>query len=62
MFIPSLLIGACFGRGFGEMLHTIPGFGPYLADAGTYGLIGAAATGGGIMRMTVSLAVSALIG
>jgi hypothetical protein len=55
--VPSLLIGATFGRGVGELLHAIPVVGSTLADAGTYGLIGAAATTGGIMRMTVSLVV-----
>jgi hypothetical protein len=57
LFIASLIVGATLGRSVGELLHTIPVMGPLLADAGTYSLIGAAATAGGIMRMTVSLVV-----
>uniref|UniRef100_A0A3B3TGN3 Chloride channel protein n=1 Tax=Paramormyrops kingsleyae TaxID=1676925 RepID=A0A3B3TGN3_9TELE len=49
VFIPSLLIGAAWGRLFGILLT--------LADPGKYALIGAAAQLGGIVRMTLSLTV-----
>uniref|UniRef100_A0A3Q3R3J6 Chloride channel protein n=1 Tax=Monopterus albus TaxID=43700 RepID=A0A3Q3R3J6_MONAL len=49
VFIPSLLIGAAWGRLFGILLTW--------ADPGKYALIGAAAQLGGIVRMTLSLTV-----
>uniref|UniRef100_A0A3B3THH3 Chloride channel protein n=1 Tax=Paramormyrops kingsleyae TaxID=1676925 RepID=A0A3B3THH3_9TELE len=59
VFIPSLLIGAAWGRLFGILLAS---FTPHnsiqtLADPGKYALIGAAAQLGGIVRMTLSLTV-----
>uniref|UniRef100_A0A3Q2NWB7 Chloride channel protein n=1 Tax=Fundulus heteroclitus TaxID=8078 RepID=A0A3Q2NWB7_FUNHE len=49
VFIPSLLIGAAWGRLCGILLTW--------ADPGKYALIGAAAQLGGIVRMTLSLTV-----
>lgn len=55
LFIPSLLIGAAWGRLVGIGMATIfPGLN---VDPGKYALIGAAATLGGILRMTLSLTV-----
>uniref|UniRef100_A0A6Q2XGZ1 Chloride channel protein n=1 Tax=Esox lucius TaxID=8010 RepID=A0A6Q2XGZ1_ESOLU len=53
VFIPSLLIGAAWGRLFGILLPTVT----IWADPGKYALIGAAAQLGGIVRMTLSLTV-----
>uniref|UniRef100_A0A3P8WWE9 Chloride channel protein n=1 Tax=Cynoglossus semilaevis TaxID=244447 RepID=A0A3P8WWE9_CYNSE len=50
VFIPSLLIGAAWGRLFGILLAI-------WAVPGKYALIGAAAQLGGIVRMTLSLTV-----
>uniref|UniRef100_A0A8C9RRU0 Chloride channel protein n=1 Tax=Scleropages formosus TaxID=113540 RepID=A0A8C9RRU0_SCLFO len=57
VFIPSLLIGAAWGRLFGIMLAHITPYGSIWADPGKYALIGAAAQLGGIVRMTLSLTV-----
>ncbi|KAG5854456.1 H(+)/Cl(-) exchange transporter 7-like [Anguilla anguilla] len=57
VFIPSLLIGAAWGRLFGILLATITNSGSNWADPGKYALIGAAAQLGGIVRMTLSLTV-----
>ncbi|XP_076440006.1 H(+)/Cl(-) exchange transporter 7-like isoform X2 [Babylonia areolata] len=54
LFIPSLLIGAGWGRLVGMGFQFIPNF---QVDPGKYALIGAAAQLGGIVRMTVSLTV-----
>ncbi|KAL8597461.1 hypothetical protein ACOMHN_050959 [Nucella lapillus] len=54
LFIPSLLIGAGWGRLIGMGFQYIPEF---QIDPGKYALIGAAAQLGGIVRMTVSLTV-----
>ncbi|XP_076458922.1 LOW QUALITY PROTEIN: H(+)/Cl(-) exchange transporter 7-like [Babylonia areolata] len=55
LFIPSLLIGAGWGRLAGQSLQwLLPGF---QISPGKYALIGAAAQLGGIVRMTVSLTV-----
>ncbi|MEE6497607.1 hypothetical protein FKM82_002785 [Ascaphus truei] len=56
IFIPSLLLGAAWGRLFGILLTTIPN-GASWADPGKYALMGAAAQLGGIVRMTLSLTV-----
>uniref|UniRef100_A0A8C5AGM6 Chloride channel protein n=1 Tax=Gadus morhua TaxID=8049 RepID=A0A8C5AGM6_GADMO len=54
VFIPSLLIGAAWGR----LIGIIPVFPLQIwADPGKYALIGAAAQLGGIVRMTLSLTV-----
>ncbi|KAM3863470.1 H(+)/Cl(-) exchange transporter 7 isoform 2-T2 [Diretmus argenteus] len=57
VFIPSLLIGAAWGRLFGILLASITPRGSIWADPGKYALIGAAAQLGGIVRMTLSLTV-----
>ncbi|XP_035254525.1 H(+)/Cl(-) exchange transporter 7 isoform X1 [Anguilla anguilla] len=57
VFIPSLLIGAAWGRLFGILLAAITSSGSIWADPGKYALIGAAAQLGGIVRMTLSLTV-----
>uniref|UniRef100_A0A8D0WG86 Chloride channel protein n=2 Tax=Sus scrofa TaxID=9823 RepID=A0A8D0WG86_PIG len=56
VFIPSLLIGAAWGRLFGISLSYITGAAIW-ADPGKYALMGAAAQLGGIVRMTLSLTV-----
>ncbi|XP_069762779.1 H(+)/Cl(-) exchange transporter 7 [Narcine bancroftii] len=56
IFIPSLLIGAAWGRLFGIFLSNISSD-PSWADPGKYALMGAAAQLGGIVRMTLSLTV-----
>ncbi|KAM9746623.1 H(+)/Cl(-) exchange transporter 7 isoform 1-T1 [Menidia menidia] len=57
VFIPSLLIGAAWGRLCGILLASITSTGSTWADPGKYALIGAAAQLGGIVRMTLSLTV-----
>ncbi|KAM9843006.1 H(+)/Cl(-) exchange transporter 7 [Aulostomus maculatus] len=60
VFIPSLLIGAAWGRLCGILLASITaatGSVTIWADSGKYALIGAAAQLGGIVRMTLSLTV-----
>ncbi|XP_050958584.1 H(+)/Cl(-) exchange transporter 7 isoform X2 [Labeo rohita] len=57
VFIPSLLIGAAWGRLFGILLSYIASSQSIWADPGKYALIGAAAQLGGIVRMTLSLTV-----
>ncbi|XP_054616391.1 H(+)/Cl(-) exchange transporter 7 isoform X1 [Dunckerocampus dactyliophorus] len=57
VFIPSLLIGAAWGRLCGILLAAISASGSIWADPGKYALIGAAAQLGGIVRMTLSLTV-----
>uniref|UniRef100_A0A8D2JE98 Chloride channel protein n=1 Tax=Varanus komodoensis TaxID=61221 RepID=A0A8D2JE98_VARKO len=56
VFIPSLLIGAAWGRLFGICLSFVTS-GWIWADPGKYALMGAAAQLGGIVRMTLSLTV-----
>ncbi|XP_012271787.1 H(+)/Cl(-) exchange transporter 7 [Orussus abietinus] len=54
LFIPTLLIGAAWGRLFGSGLSKIfPN--NELLDPGKYALLGAAAQLGGVVRMTISL-------
>ncbi|XP_066499009.1 H(+)/Cl(-) exchange transporter 7 [Hoplias malabaricus] len=57
VFIPSLLIGAAWGRLFGIMLPKMTSGQTQWADPGKYALMGAAAQLGGIVRMTLSLTV-----
>ncbi|TMS15556.1 H(+)/Cl(-) exchange transporter 7 [Larimichthys crocea] len=57
VFIPSLLIGAAWGRLFGILLASITTTGSTWAVPGKYALMGAAAQLGGIVRMTLSLTV-----
>jgi len=52
LFVPSLFIGALYGRLIGKVLSPI-----IPIDVGTYSLIGAASTNAGISRMTISLTV-----
>ncbi|VDM30491.1 unnamed protein product [Hydatigera taeniaeformis] len=55
LFIPSLLLGATWGRVIGELLYT---FSPQnFPDPAKFALIGAAAQLGGIVRMIASLTV-----
>jgi chloride channel 7 len=55
MFVPSLLAGAAYGRLWGHVLNSAwPG---YVADSGTYALMGAAAINGGVTRMTLSMTI-----
>ncbi|XP_045214169.2 H(+)/Cl(-) exchange transporter 7-like isoform X2 [Mercenaria mercenaria] len=56
LFIPSLLVGAAWGRLFGQCLQLMFPNAVWL-DSGKYALIGAAAQLGGIVRMTISLTV-----
>uniref|UniRef100_A0A6I8N4V1 Chloride channel protein n=1 Tax=Ornithorhynchus anatinus TaxID=9258 RepID=A0A6I8N4V1_ORNAN len=56
VFIPSLLIGAAWGRLFGISLSYVTDAAIW-ADPGKYALMGAAAQLGGIVRMTLSLTV-----
>uniref|UniRef100_A0A8C9UFK9 Chloride channel protein n=1 Tax=Serinus canaria TaxID=9135 RepID=A0A8C9UFK9_SERCA len=56
VFIPSLLIGAAWGRLFGISLSYLTKSSIW-ADPGKYALMGAAAQLGGIVRMTLSLTV-----
>uniref|UniRef100_A0A3Q3KAQ1 Chloride channel protein n=1 Tax=Monopterus albus TaxID=43700 RepID=A0A3Q3KAQ1_MONAL len=56
VFIPSLLIGAAWGRLFGILLASSTSSDSTWADPGKYALIGAAAQLG-IVRMTLSLTV-----
>lgn len=57
VFIPSLLIGAAWGRLCGILLSYIAATKSIWADPGKYAFIGAAAQLGGIVRMTLSLTV-----
>ncbi|XP_027897993.1 H(+)/Cl(-) exchange transporter 7 isoform X2 [Xiphophorus couchianus] len=57
VFIPSLLIGAAWGRLCGILLASTTSTASMWADPGKYALIGAAAQLGGIVRMTLSLTV-----
>lgn len=54
LFIPSLLIGAAWGRLFGSGLSRLCPLDAVL-DPGKYALLGAAAQLGGVVRMTISL-------
>nr|CAH8872432.1 unnamed protein product [Trichobilharzia regenti] len=55
LFIPSLLIGAGWGRIIGNVMHTVDPV--HFSDPGKFALVGAAAQLGGIVRMTLSLTV-----
>ncbi|XP_031570565.1 H(+)/Cl(-) exchange transporter 7-like [Actinia tenebrosa] len=56
LFVPCILTGASWGRLFGVLLHKAFPKGTWV-DPGRYALIGAAATLGGVVRMTLSLTV-----
>jgi chloride channel 7 len=52
LFVPLIIAGSAYGRLWGHLLNSaFPG---YVADSGTYALIGAAALLGGMARMTIS--------
>ena len=55
LFIPSLVAGAAYGRIWGSLLNEA--FSGYVADSGTYALMGAAAVNGGVTRMTLSMTI-----
>ncbi|CAG8728961.1 15483_t:CDS:10, partial [Dentiscutata erythropus] len=69
VWLPSMAIGACFGRAVGLIVHAWhkydPGFWLFAScdpdteciTPGMYAMVGAAATFGGVTRMTVSLVV-----
>jgi chloride channel 7 len=59
LFVPSLLVGASWGRVFGRIINDyfpIP-YGYKYSSPGRYALIGASAMLGGVVRMTISLTV-----
>lgn len=55
LFIPSLVAGAAYGRIWGSLMNSA--FSGYVADSGTYALMGAAAVNGGVTRMTLSMTI-----
>ncbi|CAK9103580.1 Chloride transport protein 6 (Chloride channel protein 6) (ClC-6), partial [Durusdinium trenchii] len=62
LFVPSLLTGAALGRLLGEGLQAVcsrgqGGPGLHVSSPGVYALVGAAASLGGMARITISLAV-----
>mmetsp|Transcript_12874 Transcript_12874/g.13318 ORF Transcript_12874/g.13318 Transcript_12874/m.13318 type:complete len:934 (-) Transcript_12874:30-2831(-) len=55
LFIPSLVAGAAYGRLWGHLLNVwFPG---YVADAGTYALMGSAAINGGVTRLALAMTI-----
>ncbi|RHZ61178.1 hypothetical protein Glove_349g121 [Diversispora epigaea] len=69
VWLPSMAIGACFGRAIGLLVYALHSNSPDLwifsscqpdvqcITPGMYAMVGAAATFGGVTRMTVSLVV-----
>ena len=58
LFVPSLLLGAAFGRLYGQLLGSLLSFTAWnLSQPGVYALIGSAAMLGGMARMTISITV-----
>uniref|UniRef100_H2Z226 Chloride channel protein n=1 Tax=Ciona savignyi TaxID=51511 RepID=H2Z226_CIOSA len=57
LFIPSLLIGAAWGRVVGNCVNLLWPADEWAQDLSKYALIGAAAQLGGTVRMTISLTV-----
>lgn len=55
VFVPTLLVGAAYGRLWGHVLNGL--FPGNVADAGTYALVGAAAITGGVTRITISMTI-----
>lgn len=53
LFVPTLLVGAAYGRIVGHFMNVAFPAG-YVADSGTYALVGAAAVLGGMARMTIA--------
>ena len=54
LFVPAILVGCCYGRYIGEVIHT------YVdtdAKPGTYALMGAASFVGGVTRLTIALTI-----
>ncbi|EDO35008.1 predicted protein [Nematostella vectensis] len=56
LFVPCILIGATWGRMFATLLHSVFPTWSW-STPGRYALIGAAASLGGVVRMTLSLTV-----
>merc|ERR1712048_1511073 len=56
LFVPSLLIGATFGRLAGQLVAEVPAL-HGCAHPGVYALVGATAMLSGMARITISLAV-----
>jgi chloride channel 7 len=54
-FVPSIMMGACFGRLVGRLMVDL--FGHGMINTGIYALIGSTAMLAGVSRMTVSLGV-----
>lgn len=55
LFVPSLVAGAAYGRLWGHLLNLwFPG---YVADAGTYALMGSAAINGGVTRLALAMTI-----
>ena len=52
LFVPTLMAGAAYGRLVGHILNSC--FAGFVADSGSYSLIGAAAVLGGMSRMTIA--------
>ena len=60
LFVPTLFIGACMGRLLGSAVKysdDVYGWAQYPVEPGAYAMIGAAATLGGVCRVTISLVV-----
>merc|ERR1712232_1048603 len=60
LFVPSLFIGACLGRGVAGCLKAMNAghrLFPYTVDPGVYSMIGSAAVLAGVSRITISLVV-----
>jgi chloride channel 7 len=55
LFVPSLVAGAAYGRLWGHLLNLW--FPDYVADAGTYALMGSAAINGGVTRLALAMTI-----
>ena len=53
LFVPSLFVGACLGRGLGIVTACLG----FQVRPGIYAMVGAAAVLGGVSRVTISLVV-----
>jgi len=56
LFIPNILLGACFGRAVGQVVESLG----YAVHPGVYALVGAVGMLAGFSRMTVSLTMMTL--
>jgi chloride channel 7 len=55
LFVPTLVAGAAYGRLWGHILNNaFPG---YVADSGTYALVGSAAINGGVTRIALAMTI-----